>query len=264
LVAGPLYATAARLGQRTSALHRAKIDGADAATTIATLAAAANPSPARVADIGCGRGTTTLRLAQHYPAAALVAVDQSPALLAVVGNRLRAENREVALVTGDFHRLRGVLTDVDLAVAAFCLYHSPRPDQALAEISACLTPDGRVIAATKSADSYTTIDEFLARSSLDPEATSRPSLYQTFHAGNAEATLAAAGLDLYQRLDQRHTFRFADLDHLADYVVTCPKYRLPPELSTDPAALGAALHAQLPDGPVIASSTVTYLVAGRS
>jgi len=39
LVAGPLYATAARLAQRTGTLHAAKISGADATTTIVDLAA---------------------------------------------------------------------------------------------------------------------------------------------------------------------------------------------------------------------------------
>ncbi|MEV5694282.1 class I SAM-dependent methyltransferase [Micromonospora globbae] len=263
LIRGTLYATADRIGQRTSALHRAKVTGADAAGTIAALAAAAHPAPTRVADIGCGRGTTTIELARQYPAAAIVAVDQSPALLAVVRNRLRTHAREINFVTADFHHLRGVLADVDVAVAAFCLYHSRRPEQVLAEIGACLAPGGHVIAATKSADSYATIDQVIAASGLDRGAISRPSLYEAFHTGNAEAAFAAAGLVLHRRLDQQHTFRFTDLAHLAEYAVTSPKYRLPPELTADPAALAAALRARLPDEPVTAASTVTYLVATR-
>jgi SAM-dependent methyltransferase len=216
-----------------------------------------------VADIGCGRGTTTVRLARQYPSAAIVAVDQSPALQAVVADRLRAQNRHADLVTADFHRLHGVLAEVDLAVAAFCLYHSPRPERALAEIGACVVPGGHVIAVTKSADSYHEIDAVIAASGLDPEATCRPSLYRTFHSGNAETALAAAGLVLRRRLDQQHTFRFTDAGHLAEYAITCPKYRLPAELGTDAAALAAELRTRLPDGPIIATSTVTYLVAAR-
>jgi SAM-dependent methyltransferase len=167
-------------------------------------------------------------------------------------------------VTADFHHLRRVLGEIDLAVAAFCLYHSPHPERALAEISACLVSRGHLIAVTKSADSYHEIDAVMAASGLDPKATHRPSLYQTFHTANAETALTAAGLVLRRRLDQQHTFRFTDTDHLAQYVVTCPKYRLPPELGTDPAALAAELRSRLPDGPTIATSTVTYLVAARA
>jgi SAM-dependent methyltransferase len=216
-----------------------------------------------VADIGCGRGTTTVRLARQYPSTAIVAVDQSPALLAVAADRLSAQNCRADLVTADFHRLRGVLTEVDLAVAAFCLYHSPQPERALAEIGACVVPGGHLIAATKSADSYHEIDAVIAASGLDPRAIGRPSLYQTFHTGNAEAAFTTAGLVLRRRIDQEHTFRFINADHLAEYLVTSPKYHLPTELSTDPTALAAELRRRLPDGPIIATSTVTYLVAAR-
>nr|WP_221378308.1 class I SAM-dependent methyltransferase [Actinoplanes polyasparticus] len=263
LIRGPLYATAHRLAQRTRALHRAKTTGADATTTITTLAATTNPFPDRLADIGCGRGTTTVGLARQYPSAAIVAVDQSPALLAVVADRLRAQNREALLVTADFHRLHGIVADIDLAVAGFCLYHSAHPEQALAEIARCLTPGGSIIVTTKSANSYHEIDTALATADLDPGVPQRPSLYQSFHTDNAESVLTMAGLVLDRRVDQQHTFRFADADHLADYVATCPKYQLGPELTADSKALAAALRDRFPDCAVTATSTVTYLVARR-
>ncbi|UQU66834.1 class I SAM-dependent methyltransferase [Couchioplanes caeruleus] len=263
LIRGPLYGSPERLGQRTNALHRAKIIGADATETIAALAMAAHPAPARVADIGCGRGTTTVRLARQYPTAAIVAVDQSPALLAVVGDRLRAHNRHAHLVQADFHRLPDDVHDLDLAVAAFCLYHSPHPEQALTEIADRLVPGGVLIVTTKSADSYREVDAAIAASGLDPQATSRASLYQSFHTGNAATVLAAAGLVTRRRLDQQHTFRFPDAGHLADYAATNPKYQLLPETTNEPAALAAALHACTPSTPVTTTSTVTYLVTAR-
>jgi SAM-dependent methyltransferase len=173
------------------------------------------------------------------------------------------QGRQVDLVAADFHDLRGVIAEVDLAVAAFCLYHSPHTERALAEIAECCTPGAHIIAATKSADSYHEIDAAIAISGLDPDAARRPSLYQTFHTGNAEAALAAAGLVLRRRLDQQHTFRFTDTDHLAEYVATCPKYQLPAELTMEPSVLAAELGARLTDTAVTATSTVTYLVAAR-
>jgi hypothetical protein len=59
------YAGTDRLHRRTAALHRAKVIGADATATIAALAAAAQPHPARIIDVGCGRGSLALRLAQQ-------------------------------------------------------------------------------------------------------------------------------------------------------------------------------------------------------
>ena len=237
--------------------------GADAAATIAALAIAANPSPARVADIGCGRGTTTAWLASQHPAAAVVAIDLSLALLAAARDRLHAANRRAGLVAGDFHHLPLATGSLDLAVVAFCLYHSPHPGQALAEIGRSLRAGGHLIAATKSTDSYQTVDTLIADSGLDPKAAQRPSLYQTFHTGNAEQAVTAAGLLVCGRVDQEHQFRFADLDHLAEYAATCPKYRLPEEPTRDPRRLAAALRRLLPDAPTIAASTVTYLVAVR-
>lgn len=257
-----LYATPDRLGRRTSALHRAKTTGADATATITTLATASTPDPAWILDVGCGRGTTTVALAHRYPAAAVLGVDRSPALLAVVQAQLTAERCRAGLLTvADFYQLPLPTGAFDLAVASFCLYHANAPALVVAEIARCLRPGGQLIATTKSADSYHDLDAVIAISGLDPDATRRPSLYQSFHTDNAAEVIAAAGLVIRRRLDQRHTFRFADLAHLAEYAATCPKYQLPPQLTADPVLLAAQLRRRLPDGPAKTESTVTYLVA---
>jgi ubiquinone/menaquinone biosynthesis C-methylase UbiE len=259
-----LYGSPERLAGRTAALHRAKVAGADATEMIAMLAASVTAAPSVTADIGCGRGTTTLRLNKQFPATALIAVDQSPALLEVVNDRFRAEHRDVRTVTADFHQLQGLLPPLDLAVAAFCLYHSPGPLAVLAEIAACLAPGGHLIAATKSPDSYREIDALLASTGLDPNAWRRPGLYDTFNSDNAEDLISASDFVVRQRVDQRHMFRFNDLDHLAEYASTIPKYQLSSALAGNPDALAAALHACIPDGPFTTFSTVTYVVAQRA
>lgn len=261
-VRGPLYATAGRLARRTSALHRARVSGRNAAEVIADLAAAAiGTERALVADIGCGRGTTTRLLAARLPQARLIVVDLSAALLTVARSRL-PDQRRAAVICADFHRLPIADARLHLLVAAFCLYHSPSPADVIAEIARCLLPGGTAIIAVKSADSYRELDHLVAASGLDPVAEHRPSLYQAAHTGNIEP-LASTALHVERVTSETHRFCFPALADAAEYLATSPKYQLPPSLRGDPAALAAALRHRAADEPVTTTSVVTYLVATR-
>ncbi len=263
LIASPLYATASRLAQRTGALHAAKISGGDAPTTIIDLAAQSVPATPVVCDIGCGRGTTTLKLATELAPARLIALDQSQALLNTVGDRLRRAGHAVETVRADFHHLPLREASINVAVAAFCLYHSPHPEHVVAEIARCLAPDGRAVLVTKSVDSYHEIDQLIAEAGLDPQAGTRPSLYASIHSDTI-AELTATALRVEQIVHQQHVFRFTGLDHLATYVVTSPKYQLPEHLTGEAASLAEELRRRIPDHPVTTTSTVTYLTAARA
>ena len=258
LVRGGLYASADRLARRSSALHRAKVAGRHAGQVIADLAARAAPLGARVADIGCGRGTTTRMLAQRLPGAKVAAVNLSAAMLATTRDRLPAET--AGLVRADFCDLPLRTGSFDVIVAAFCLYHCPCPEEVIGQIARCLRPGGTAILVTKSADSYRELDHLAAAAALDPGALSRPSLYQTAHSGNL-ATLAATHLDVQRIIHENHRFTFADLARTAEYLATTPKYDLPTHLAADPAAIAAALREHLPDGPVTTTSILTYVTA---
>lgn len=176
----------------------------------------------------------------------------------MAGDRL--QGYPVRRVCADYHRLPVPDGAIDLVVAAFCLYHSPRPADVIAELARCLTSGGTAVLATKSADSYRALDELVAAAGLDPDATTRPSLYATVHSGNL-AALVAGALEVRGVLDEPHHFRFADLAHAAAYLATSPKYEMPASLRGQPEALATALRERLPDTPVAATSTVTYLVA---
>lgn len=263
LVAGPLYATAGRLAQRSGALHAAKISGGNATTTIVDLAAQSAPTAPVVCDIGCGRGTTTMALARRLAPARLIALDQSPALLDTIQDRFQHTGQAVETLRADFHHLPLPEASIDVAVAAFCLYHSPHPEHVVAEIARCLTPGRRAVLVTKSADSYHEIDQLIADAGLDPQAASRPSLYESFHSGTAPEITTTA-LQVEQVVHQQHVFRFTGLDHLAAYLATSPKYRLLEHLTGKATALAEELHRWIPDHPVTATSTVTYVTAARS
>ena len=258
-----LYASADRIAQRTGALLRARVTGRHAGDVIADLAQqAVETNDVLVADLGCGRGTTTRMLADRLPAARVVAVDLSAALLAASKRRLAGSSR-AGTVRADFHRLPFPDDSCGLVVAAFCLYHSSSPGSVIMEITRCLLPGSTAIFAVKSADSYAELDQLVADSGLDPAAASRPSLYQAAHSGNI-TQLAATSLNVRHVTHETHRFTFPALADVAEYLATSPKYELPPRLAGSPAALAAALRQRIPDAPVMATSVVTYLVALRA
>ena len=253
-----LYATPGRLTCRTDALHRAKLSGRHAAEVIAELA----PRHASViADIGCGRGTTTAALAERLRPSTLIALDTSPALLETARQRVRGPG--VRFVGGDFHSLPLGAASCELIVAAFCLYHSREPRTVLAELTRCLTPGGTALLATKSADSYRELDTLIAASGLDPDAMGRSSLYETANSSNLPE-LADEILNVRSIVHEQHTFRFTGHDHVAEYLATSPKYVLPEGLPNHPETLAAELRTRLPDQPLTTTSTVTYVIACRA
>ncbi len=178
-----LYADQGRVARRSGALLSAKTQGRHVGRAIADIAATSTTAPDHsvIADIGCGWGGTTGVLCERFPRARLLAVDASAAMLHHARARLCAHADRVTFLRADFHHLPLRERSCGLAVAAFCLYHSPQPDQATAEIARCLAPGGTAILVTKSADSYHELDELVASLGLDPDATHRPSLHATAH-----------------------------------------------------------------------------------
>ncbi|WP_424533807.1 class I SAM-dependent methyltransferase [Sphaerisporangium viridialbum] len=259
-----LYGHASRLAARTSALHRAKTRGRPVAEVIAVLAAAhlTVGRPALVADIGCGRGTSSRVLAQRLHPHRLVGIDASAAMLKDARSRFGTTESALSFVQADFHQLplpTGVCT---VAVAAFCLYHAIRPNVVIAEIARVLAPGGVVILVTKSADSYHELDALVAAAGLDPHAPQRESLYAAAHSANL-AHLTEPVLRIEHLEHEEHGFTFTDLGHVAEYLATSPKYHVPAELQGDPSAIATALRTRLPERPVSATSLITYLLARR-
>lgn len=269
-----LYGSAERLAARTGALHRAKVAGRPVADVVAELAHAHRGELEwRVAvDIGCGRGSSTQALAGQLRSGLLVGVDASAAMLTEARRRMASTGDRlgdrlgggptVGWARGDFHQLPFRSEVCALAVAAFCLYHSPHPEQAIAEIARCLEPNGLAVLVTKSSDSYHQLDDLVATAGLDRDARARPSLYGTAHSGNL-ATLAGTALQVCQVEHEQHRFRFTSLRHMAEYLATSPKYQMSPTLQGQVDAIEKALIAAVPDQPVHTDSTVTYVVARR-
>jgi SAM-dependent methyltransferase len=259
-----LYGRAARLAGRTSALMRAKTSGHPVPGTIISLVQTHHARPnhlGTVLDIGCGRGTSTLAFAESLRPWRVIGLDAAPALLAQAGARSKPLlGTAVDFVAGDFHDLPLHAGSCDVAVAAFCLYHSPRPEHVIAQIARVLTPGGLAVFVTKGLDSYREMDQLVAAAGLDVRADEHESLYIAAHSGNL-VDLTSSSLDVTATLEEEHTFTFGGHDHLAQYLATNPKYDLPPGLYGNPEALAATLHEFRPDQPLTTRSLITFVVA---
>ncbi|MET7685664.1 class I SAM-dependent methyltransferase [Streptomyces sp. NPDC005423] len=259
-----LYGEPSRLAGRSNALMRAKTSGRPVPDTIVQLVRAHHGRADRlgvVLDVGCGRGTSSKTLAELLSPRRVVGLDASAALIGQARARTRRlPGVQVSFLQGDFHDLPLPTASCDLAVAAFCLYHSTRPQAVVGEINRVLGPGGLAVLVTKSLDSYRELDHLVAASGLDPRAEHHESLYISAHSGNL-ADLAATALDVVNTEDEEHLFTFDGHDHVAEYVATNPKYELAPGLYGNPQAVAAVLHEFLPDRPVTTHSTITYIVA---
>ncbi|MCZ0992304.1 class I SAM-dependent methyltransferase [Streptomyces noursei] len=261
---GELYGHDARLASRSTALMRARTAGRPVPEAIVQLAQAHQAGAGRrlglVADIGCGRGTSTRVLAEQLRPQRLLGIDASPALVAAARRRVgHHPGTQLAFLQGDFHHLPLPDASCELAVAAFCLYHSPEPGRAIAEIARSLVPGGIAVLVTKAIDSYKELDALVA-AGLDPRAERHESLYATAHGGNL-ADLTKPTMDVVAIEHEEHRFEFSDLDHAAEYLATNPKYDLAPGLYGNPGALAAALHEWHVDKPIATTSVITYVVA---
>jgi malonyl-CoA O-methyltransferase len=112
-------------------------------------------APERVLDAGCGTGEDLGMLQETYPAAQLVGVDASPAMLAAAArpqagmrplnkllSRLMPAKAGVDLLGGDFGNLPLGANSVDLVWSNLALHWHPQPDKVFAEWRRVLTVDG--------------------------------------------------------------------------------------------------------------------------
>jgi SAM-dependent methyltransferase len=95
-----------------------------------------------VADLGCGTGEATERIAPYV--ARVVAIDREPAMLSAARKRL-APLRNVEFREGDLRKIPAKEREFDAAVAMLVLHHVERPEEAVANAGRCLARGGRLL-----------------------------------------------------------------------------------------------------------------------
>lgn len=114
--------------------------------------------PATVLDVGAGTGALALAAAARWPAARIIGLDASPAMLSVARHRGAADGAAEAgsgapeWLVGDAAALPLVDGSVDVALSAFVLQLVPDRRAVLAEMHRVLRPGGTLGLATWLAD----------------------------------------------------------------------------------------------------------------
>jgi len=102
------------------------------------------PNAAHIADIGCGSGEITSRLAARYPQAELVGVDILEGSVAYARRRYAALAPRVSFEQGDAFELKLAAGEFDLVVCRHMTQAVPEPQRVLAELQRICRPGGWV------------------------------------------------------------------------------------------------------------------------
>ena len=109
--------------------------------------AAHQPNPATILDLGAGTGTGTLGLARTFPAAQVVAVDQSEFMLQRVAAMMENQglSDRVSTLQSDLDTGWPQLSGIDLVWAASSMHHMSDPADVFDRISRTLAPEGLLV-----------------------------------------------------------------------------------------------------------------------
>jgi SAM-dependent methyltransferase len=144
--AGPNLVTMPATRRLLSIDHGFESALAPALASVPELNAVLQRPNARIADIGCGAGWSTIALARAYPTAAVLGVDiDEPSIRAAKANAEAAGIADrVRFTVGDAAGL-AELGPFDAGFAFECLHDMPRPVEVLAAIHDAVRSDGLVV-----------------------------------------------------------------------------------------------------------------------
>ncbi len=137
---------------------------AGALTDVPELDEALRRPGARILDVGCGAGWSTLALARAYPAATVAGVDvDAPSVETARGTAASAGlDDRVEFRTADAGTLDS--EQYDAAFAFECVHDMPRPVEVLAAVRRAVRPDGWVVVMDEAvADEFTAPGDELER-----------------------------------------------------------------------------------------------------
>jgi ubiquinone/menaquinone biosynthesis C-methylase UbiE len=187
---------------------------------VASLVAAEYRAGSTILDLGAGSGQVEALLLAARPDARIVAVDASPAMLALAKHRLAEAGSKVEFVPGDFaepERIALPARDYGIALLIQTLHHVPddRKRRVLAMLARTLSPQGLLILADRVSfedpalrSVHASMWSWLERRSTVKSGWSADELFQRL-AGKEDHT---ASLEQHQAMLREAGFRAACLE----------------------------------------------------
>lgn len=165
----------------------------------ALFGAAALTVGARVLDVGCGCGATTLRAADLVgPRGSTTGIDLSGPMLDVARRRALDRGADAEFVRGDAQTHPFAAGSVDVVIGRFGTMFFSDPVAAFANIAAALRPGGRIVLATwqpLGANEWLVVPgaALLTHTTLPEPAPDGPGMFAQSDPDTVTAVLAAAG-----------------------------------------------------------------------
>lgn len=213
------YRTAANLSARISLHERYTVCQRGWILWVMDRILAGTPAPARVLDLGCGRGDLWWKNAERIPAEwSLVLADLSEGMLVEAHRHLSEARLSAQLYSAHAERLPFEDASFDTVIANHMLYHVPDRDRAVAEVRRVLKPQGRFFAATNGEAHLAELFQ-LGASILSGMGAMRDQIGQSFSLENGSAQLRRHFSIVIMERHQAE-LRVDDAQPLVDYLLS--------------------------------------------
>jgi SAM-dependent methyltransferase len=172
------------------------------------------PASARVLDVACGTGNTTLPAART--GASVTGVDIAPNLLLQARQRAAGENLDIRFEEGDAEDIPFPESDFDVVLTMFGAMFAPRPERVAAELLRVCKPGGIIAMANWTPDGFVGKSfQLTGRMLPPPPGVPSPSLWgdettvqQRLGAGSSSLTLTRIKFWLSYPFSPRETVEF--------------------------------------------------------
>jgi ubiquinone/menaquinone biosynthesis C-methylase UbiE len=173
------------------------------------------PAKCRIADIGCGSGEITSRLAEMFPLAEIVGIDILPHTVELARKRYGSLGPRLTFEQGDAFELKLASNHYDLVVCRHVTQSIPEPERVIAELKRICKPNGWLHVLS---EDYGMLH--FTPGALDPD--------RFWHEG---VRAAAAGMGVDERVGRRtwNILRELDLEDVTVDYVTVDTVRVPRE-----------------------------------
>jgi S-adenosylmethionine-diacylgycerolhomoserine-N-methlytransferase len=165
---------------------------------ILDLAAAAQPAPAKILEIGCGTGRNLVALAHRFPRPRLTGVDLSPAMLAIARRKTAEFGPRVNLMQRAHDSPLAESWRYDLVLCSYALsMFNPGFDRAIAAASHDLSPGGHIALVDFHATRFRWFSRWMGVNHVRMDGQLRPLLQENFVPVTDELRSAYGGMWKY-------------------------------------------------------------------